>query len=363
LSWHDATGGLLTLEDWIALDRYVAGEGSAEEREAMRLRIQANPRLAAIVEVMRSSHRGPAEAPVGAPSTAAAWEAVSARLRFDSPTERERRRAPLALIATPQRRESRVWRLAGIAAATFIVAGTTVGAWRFLQRTRDARLEAPAIRAAYQTARGERATIELRDGTSVTLAPETKLSIASTDRQVYLSGEAVFTVTHDPANPFRVIANGAEIRDIGTRFDVRAYPVEHIVRVVVADGSVSLLGGAQRLSNQPVVLPRGALAIIDSAGAARITQSVTADRYLSWAQGQLTFTDTRMADVVVEMSRWFNIDVRLGDGTLSDVRLTVALNDAPADVAVGVIARAIDARVVRTGQSATLYPRNSGRRQ
>jgi len=158
--------------DWVALGRYLAGQGSPQERELMLRRIQASPQLA------------------------------------------------------------------------------------------RSQAEVRAIRAIYATARGERTTVELRDGTRVTLAPETELRIATIGRPVYLSGEAVYSVTHDPRRSFRVIApNSVTVQDIGAQFDVRAYSADKAVRVAVAAGSVSLRGSAQ-----PITLGRGTLGVIDSAG-------------------------------------------------------------------------------------------------
>src|SRR5581483_7158401 len=168
------------------------------------------------------------------------------------------------------------------------------------------------------------------------------------------SGEAVFSVTHDPTHAFRVIApNGVTVQDIGTKFDIRDYQADHAVRVAVAEGSVSLRGSAQ-----PVILERGTLGIVDSTGHAEITRAPV-DGYLAWSQGHLTFTNARMADVLPELSRWFDVDVRLASPQLADERLTVTLNDVPANIALDVIARALDARAVRSGQSVTLYPRTS----
>jgi ferric-dicitrate binding protein FerR (iron transport regulator) len=338
--------------DWVALDRYVAGEGTPEEREMMRRRIQASRTLMAIVAVLRSSHRVSSDAADATPDANTAWPALAAQIGADT-ARPGRPQAPLTLIPPDRQRASGVVRITGWAATILLVAGASYASWHEFRPTPRRQAEAPAIRAVYSTARGERATVELRDGTRVTLAPETELRIAATGRQVYLSGEAVFSVTHDSTNPFRVTAaNGTIVQDIGTRFDMRAYASDKIVRVVVAEGSVSLRGSAQS-----VILERGTLGVIDSAGAAQITRGVVADSYLAWAQGHLTFTNARMADVVPELSRWFDIDVRLGSSKLADDRLTVSLNDVPADVALDVIARALDARVVHSALSATLYPR------
>jgi transmembrane sensor len=202
----------------------------------------------------------------------------------------------------------------------------------------------------YATARGERATVELRDGTRVTLAPGTEIRVAAVGRQIYLNGEAMFSVTHDPKNPFRVTApTGTTVQDIGTQFDVRAY--DKTVRIVVSDGSVSIQGA------KPVILTRGTLGVVDSTGAARVTKDVAVDRYLAWSKGTLTFGDTPMRDVIPDLDRWYDIDVRLDNPKLADDRLTVTISDIPADVALDVIARALDASVVRSGQTVTLVSR------
>jgi transmembrane sensor len=327
---------------WVALDRYVSGEGTPDEREMMRRRIRASPTLTAIVEVMRSAgHVSPEE---NAPADSdEAWRALSARLGV------ERRHEPLTLIP-PEPHSHGLKRVVGWAAAVLFIAGSAYASWRALQPSRSTRAEAPAIRATYATARGERATVELRDGTRVTLAPGTEIRVAAVGRQIYLSGEAVFSVTHDPTQPFRVTApSGTTVQDIGTQFDMRAY--DKTVRVVVADGSVSIEG------TRPVILTRGALGVVDSTGAARVTRGVAVDRYLSWSQGNLTFVNTPMREVIPELERWYDIDVHLGSAKLADDRLTVTISDIPADVALDAIARALDASVVRSGQTVTLVSR------
>jgi ferric-dicitrate binding protein FerR (iron transport regulator) len=328
--------------DWVALDRYVGGEGTPDEREMMRRRIQASPVLTSIVDVMRSARLASAQANTPAEADDA-WRALSGRLGVD------RRHDPLTLIP-PKPRPRELSRLVGWAAAVLLIVGSAYASWHALRPSSATQADAPTIRAVYATARGERATVELRDGTRVALAPGTEIRVAAVGRQVYLSGEAMFNVTHDPAQPFRVIApSGTTVQDIGTQFDVRAY--DKTVRVVVADGSVSIQG------TKPVILTRGALVVVDSTGAARVTQGVAVDRYLAWSQGNLTFVNAPMREVIPELDRWYDIDVHLGSAKLADDRLTVTISDIPADVALDVIARALDASVVRSGQTVTLVSR------
>ena len=59
-------------------------------------------------------------------------------------------------------------------------------------------------------------------------------------REVELEGEAYFAVVHDAARPFAVRAHGAVATDVGTAFDVRAYPEDAGARIAVTEGAVAV---------------------------------------------------------------------------------------------------------------------------
>src|SRR5688500_1598254 len=70
--------------------------------------------------------------------------------------------------------------------------------------------------------------LTLPDGSTVKLAANSRISYAnnfdSTDtRDVYLLGEAFFTVTKNPARPFRVFANEIVTKVLGTSFIIRSF--------------------------------------------------------------------------------------------------------------------------------------------
>ena len=59
-------------------------------------------------------------------------------------------------------------------------------------------------------------------------------------RDVYLSGEATFTVVKNPPNPFRVFANEIVTKVLGTTFTVRSFNKDSIIQVTVRTGKVSV---------------------------------------------------------------------------------------------------------------------------
>ena len=75
------------------------------------------------------------------------------------------------------------------------------------------------LQADYITASAPFRTIGMADGSTVDLAPDRAISIAFSGgkRAVdLLTDEAVFTVRRDSDQPFRVLAGGVEVTDIGS---------------------------------------------------------------------------------------------------------------------------------------------------
>jgi len=103
----------------------------------------------------------------------------------------------------------------------------------------------------YSTAIGERQTVNLEDGSSITLNTRSRVSVlfGPREREVrLLAGEVFFHVLHDPNRPFRVFSNGVLLEDLGTDFNVynhqpspdQAGTGPASVRVTVVNGSVRL---------------------------------------------------------------------------------------------------------------------------
>src|SRR6185436_3217734 len=63
---------------------------------------------------------------------------------------------------------------------------------------------------------------------------------SSQTRDVYLLGEATFTVVKKPAHPFRVFANEIVTKVLGTTFTVRSFNKDSIIQVTVRTGKVSV---------------------------------------------------------------------------------------------------------------------------
>lgn len=79
------------------------------------------------------------------------------------------------------------------------------------------------FQADHLTATAEIETLQLDDGSTVRLGPDSaiRLAFVGGERKVeLLAGEALFDVAPDKARPFRVVAGDTTVTVLGTRFDV-----------------------------------------------------------------------------------------------------------------------------------------------
>ena len=353
---------------WVLLDRYVAGEAQSLDLSIVREWVVADPSRAQIVEDLRRI-REVALASRRHRSAGEGWRDLLARVNTDN-TEvrvgstvralrrdaaRVERRAP-DLVRAAERRP----RLSPAFAAAVLLAVSLPLILSSGLSSRSTSTAAQRVRDAsrtFATARGRRAEIRLPDGTRVSLAPESRVtwrtSSDTVSRDVLLQGEAYFDFVHDPRRPFRVRALNAVIRDLGTRFAVRAYPSDSVVRVAVTYGQVRVRA-AKAPSESGSILDPGMLAMVNAAGMTSLRKDSDTARYNAFARGQMQFDRTPLRAVIGELERWYDIDIRLGDSVLGSRRITATLQDQTLPDLLAQLSLTLNMRVTRTGRLVVL---------
>lgn len=150
----------------------------------------------------------------------------------------------------------------------------------------------------------------LPDGSSVTLNKGSRLSyvdgLKGADRRVTLHGEAYFDVTRDETRPFIVEASGLEVTVHGTRFTVSAAKGRPLA-TYLEEGSIeaSYNGGAA------MMLEPGQAAVLQGEELCR--QQVNAANHTCWAEGNLSFDNTCLSDILESMEHWFDVRMQCND--------------------------------------------------
>ncbi|WP_128546363.1 FecR family protein [Larkinella soli] len=152
------------------------------------------------------------------------------------------------------------------AASVLMVLGLGYGAYTTLERTtaptRPAEARTTPMTDPATGANGLTERVRLSDGSKVTLTPGSRLRVSpdfgKTERTVYLTGEAFFEVTRNPAKPFLVYTGNVVTKVLGTSFRVRAYEGDSHVSVAVRTGRVMVAKakpGRPASSDAMVLLP------------------------------------------------------------------------------------------------------------
>lgn len=149
-----------------------------------------------------------------------------------------------------------------------------------------------------ETEAGETRLVDLPDGGQIALGGGTRLTLDGEDpRFAELErGQALFTITHDEARPFRVNVGEDELVDLGTVFDVRHDGRE--TTVAVSEGLVSFNPNGPNIRIDP------GKALTSAQGSAEYRLfDVPLGQVGEWRQGRLTFQNATLAAVADDLTR------------------------------------------------------------
>jgi transmembrane sensor len=161
------------------------------------------------------------------------------------------------------------------------------------------------------TAIGEQRRITLADGSSLDLAPDSRVRTRFTlvERDVKLErGQAFFAVAHSAVRPFIVHVNSLRVTAVGTAFDVRIDPSG--TAVTVSEGRVNVAPGTDEVGAGPhtntVAVRAGAGERVTFSNSARRLSVATVDPKVAeaWRDGKLQFEGDSLEDVVGVVNRY-----------------------------------------------------------
>ena len=172
---------------------------------------------------------------------------------------------------------------------------------------------------------GERSQVVLPDGTKVWLNSASSVEYVapffSRERRVKMDGEAYFEVQHDAQAPFVVSTNGLDIKVLGTRFNIRNDDNDHRITTVLLEGAVkAYASGDEKAAVR--LRPSQQLVFDTRTGAMRLTDEPSADRSINWIDGRFCFEHDTFAEIVAELKRYYNVDVRFMDDALRSERFS-----------------------------------------
>jgi transmembrane sensor len=239
------------------------------------------------------------------------------------------------------------WRPAALAAAILIA---VLAGWGYLELSAPQR-PAPVV---YATGPGERSTVKLADGSQVVLnfATELDVHIDEKSRRVTLrKGEALFSVVGGKG-PFIVEAGDGEVRVLGTRFQVRNEASN--VAVTLIEGHVAV---ERPERGQSVQINPGEQLRFTQASSDLTRSRVDPAVATSWTTGRLLFRSTPLSEVVAEVNRYSDVQIRLADPSLAGIPISGTFELGDSDSIVTALQALLPVQVSKEGHATILSRR------
>ncbi|WP_339898388.1 FecR domain-containing protein [uncultured Gilvimarinus sp.] len=201
----------------------------------------------------------------------------------------------------------------------------------------QALLSSAPSKGVLTTAKGERRSIALSDGSRLTLNTNSQLELDFNARYrdiLLRRGELNVQVAHDSSRPLRVFAGGKLVEAVGTAFNVQLLE-DNRVELIVTEGKVlaahaRAADAPQTRANtnysriDPAVKPVGArerLVLAQAETDVERMSDADVNTLLSWQRGELVFRGETLAQAIAEVSRYTDTRITFADPELKSIRI------------------------------------------
>lgn len=309
------------------IGKYLAGEATAAEQAKVNQWIAKSPSNEKYFEQLKTVfQRAAAVKEHQQFDTDAAWIKLKAQLK---------KRVAKTVTLKPANNAAKYWRAA---AAVLLLAAVSYLTYHLTQKPVDTVAIAAEKEMVHDT---------LPDGSTAFLNKGTALSYQYNPRKkrrsVKLQGEAYFDVKHEAEKSFIIETEEVIIEDIGTAFNVTAYPESPTIEVFVETGEVAFY----TKDNPGLHLVAGETGIYDklSGAFARLTEPDT--NVLAYKTRVFNFFNTDLSTIVESLNEVYEVKLRLGNEAIGSCRMNVSFKGEPIDMIADIIAETFSLTVIK----------------
>jgi ferric-dicitrate binding protein FerR (iron transport regulator) len=160
-------------------------------------------------------------------------------------------------------------------------------------------------------------------------------------RAVTLKGEAHFEVVHDQNHPFVVNANGAMIRVLGTKFNVKIDSVAGNIQVAVTEGKVSLKKKGTD-DTAKALLTRNHFGILRLSDSQITIEKGNVKNYLSWINKRLIFKGESLGQISRQLERLYDISIDFETEQIKKLNITANFEKSDLENVLTIISNTLD---------------------
>ena len=183
----------------------------------------------------------------------------------------------------------------------------------------------------------------LPDGSVVALNNNSKLvfprKFKGDTREVTIEGEAFFDVKPNPEKPFIINAGNAQVKVVGTSFNVSAYPENEMVEVVVKTGKVQVINknADDLLVEKHVYLTPGEKGtLLKNNGIPEKSKNLNPN-YLAWKTHDFIFDEMPLNEVFKCLEKTYHVKIEVLEPELNNLKLNAQFEEKPIDFILNVV--------------------------
>ncbi len=201
----------------------------------------------------------------------------------------------------------------------------------------------------YTVPKGSKSQIKLPDGTIVWLNAGSVLKYDNSfdlkERNVFLTGEAYFSVATNKNKPFQVHTSDLLVRAFGTKFNVKAYPDEKTITTTLEEGiiDVMVINLKEEKPNKPVKLKPNEKVVYFREGRPekpreesfipkhkkqlisnklKLEENINTNLYTSWKNNEWTIEGQSLKCLIPILERKYNMTFHFENEELMNYRFT-----------------------------------------
>lgn len=204
---------------------------------------------------------------------------------------------------------------------------------------------------------GSTSKIVLPDGSYVWLNAGSYLRYSNSfnldNRNIYLKGEAYFDVRKNKKLNFIVNTPGIEVRAIGTKFNVKAYPEEKTIRTTVVEGKIQVINKDGEKTNEIYLSVNQSASFLKKSTVPPIVEPENSENkkhiyaepedipseilevdsetspeiYVSWHQGRLIIERESLGSMAVKLERRYNVKINFLNESVKNYIFSGILKD------------------------------------
>jgi transmembrane sensor len=206
---------------------------------------------------------------------------------------------------------------------------------------------------------GQTRSLTLSDGSVVVLNGNSTLKYAKNwkpneIREVWLTGEAFFKITHKDNNqPFLVHTNRNHLIEVlGTEFNVldRANKTE----VVLKSGKIRLTV-KQKDAVKTLTMQPGQRIEMDTTATKVKLDIVKPEVYSSWQNHRLVFEGTRLSEIALMLNETYNLKVTVADQKMLDERISGTIPSGNVQELLNALSIALQLKYTQTNNTIKFY--------